>query len=131
MDTYVINNYLEEWKKIAEEKGWSEVSLHFSLPSPYLTINFRRNGLYVSKRVWPKLTDLPSGFAEMQDWITLEPSAKDAAKADFHVRLLGLIELSREAGIDDDWINPLTVMAQRLATNALPLAQQLDDEIPF
>jgi hypothetical protein len=56
---------------------------------------------------------------EAHAWIDAIPTADERAHADFTKSLGRLIDQGRDIGIEVDFLNPLTAMMERLATNAL------------
>jgi hypothetical protein len=56
---------------------------------------------------------------DAHDWILTIPSAEQRAHDEFTKSLGRLIDQGREIGIEVDFLNPLTAMMEKLATNAL------------
>lgn len=53
------------------------------------------------------------------DWIDAIPSKEELEHRAFMAQLGRLIDKGREVGVDVDFLNPLTAMMEKLATNAL------------
>ena len=58
-------------------------------------------------------------FAEANTWIEAIPTADERAHQAFTASLGRLIDQGRDIGIEVDFLNPLTAMMTKLATNAL------------
>lgn len=58
-------------------------------------------------------------ISDAWDWIEAIPSAEEIAHRAFMAQLGRLIDKGREVGVDVDFLNPLTAMMEKLATNAL------------
>lgn len=58
-------------------------------------------------------------FAEAHAWIDAIPTADERAHQAFTASLGRLIDQGRDIGIEVDFLNPLTAMMEKLATNAL------------
>ena len=58
-------------------------------------------------------------FAEAHAWIDAIPTAEERAHQAFTASLGRLIDQGRDIGIEVDFLNPLTAMMEKLATNAL------------
>jgi hypothetical protein len=56
---------------------------------------------------------------DAHDWVDAIPSAEQRAHDAFTKSLGRLIDQGRDIGIEVDFLNPLTAMMQKLATNAL------------
>lgn len=65
------------------------------------------------------MSKLIEWFAEAHDWIDAIPTAEDRAHQAFTASLGRLIDQGRDIGIEVDFLNPLTAMMTKLATNAL------------
>ena len=67
-----------------------------------------------------ELTDhLKEWITEANAWIDDIPTAEQRAHDDFTKSLGRLIDQGRDIGIEVDFLNPLTAMMEKLATNAL------------
>ena len=67
-----------------------------------------------------ELTDhLKEWITEAHAWVDAIPSEEERAHQDFTKSLGRLIDQGREIGIEVDFLNPLTSMMEKLATNAL------------
>jgi len=62
---------------------------------------------------------LDEWFAEAHAWIDAIPTADERAHQAFTKSLGRLIDQGRDIGIEVDFLNPLTSMMEKLATNAL------------
>lgn len=62
---------------------------------------------------------LDTMITEANAWIDAIPSAEQRAHDAFTKSLGRLIDQGREVGIEVDFLNPLTAMMEKLATNAL------------
>jgi hypothetical protein len=62
---------------------------------------------------------LDEWFAEAHAWIDAIPTAEERAHRAFTASLGRLIDQGRDIGIEVDFLNPLTAMMEKLATNAL------------
>ena len=58
-------------------------------------------------------------FAEAHAWIDAIPTAEERAHQAFTASLGRLIDQGRDIGIEVDFLNPLTAVMEKLATNAL------------
>lgn len=58
-------------------------------------------------------------FAEAHAWVDAIPTADERAHKAFTASLGRLIDQGRDIGIEVDFLNPLTAMMTKLATNAL------------
>ena len=58
-------------------------------------------------------------FAEAHAWIDAIPTVDERAHQAFTASLGRLIDQGRDIGIEVDFLNPLTAMMEKLATNAL------------
>ena len=58
-------------------------------------------------------------FAEANAWVDAIPTAEERAHQTFTASLGRLIDQGRDIGIEVDFLNPLTSMMTKLATNAL------------
>lgn len=56
---------------------------------------------------------------DAHDWVDAIPTAEERAHQAFTASLGRLIDQGREIGIEVDFLNPLTAMMEKLATNAL------------
>ena len=62
---------------------------------------------------------LDEWFADAHTWIDAIPTADERAHQAFTASLGRLIDQGRDIGIEVDFLNPLTAMMTKLATNAL------------
>lgn len=62
---------------------------------------------------------LDTMIADANAWVDALPSAEQRAHDAFTKSLGRLIDQGREVGIEVDFLNPLTAMMEKLATNAL------------
>ena len=62
---------------------------------------------------------LDEWFAEAHAWVDAIPTADERAHQAFTASLGRLIDQGRDIGIEVDFLNPLTSMMTKLATNAL------------
>ena len=62
---------------------------------------------------------LDEWFADAHTWIDAIPTANERAHKAFTESLGRLIDQGRDIGIEVDFLNPLTAMMEKLATNAL------------
>lgn len=56
---------------------------------------------------------------DAHDWVDAIPTAEERAHQAFTASLGRLIDQGRDIGIEVDFLNPLTAMMEKLATNAL------------
>lgn len=62
---------------------------------------------------------LDTWFTEARAWVDAIPTADERAHKAFTAQLGRLIDQGREIGIEVDFLNPLTAMMEKLASNAL------------
>jgi len=62
---------------------------------------------------------LDEWFKDAHAWIDAIPTAEERAHQAFTASLGRLIDQGRDIGIEVDFLNPLTAMMEKLATNAL------------
>lgn len=62
---------------------------------------------------------LDEWFAEAHAWVDAIPTAEERERQDFMDQLGRLIDKGRDVGIEVDFLNPLTTMMEKLASNAL------------
>lgn len=83
---------------------------------------------FVQSLTWDDLEDMPAedveawwsnAILEAEQWIRDIPSREEIEHRAFMTQLGRLIDKGREVGVDVDFLNPLTAMMEKLATNAL------------
>jgi len=62
---------------------------------------------------------MKTAFDEAHEWVKQIPTVEERAHQAFTKSLGRLIDQGRDIGIEVDFLNPLTQMMERLATNAL------------
>jgi hypothetical protein len=138
MELHTIQLVVDECASILSDKGYQVFSVEFDVvnshkPRGYFSLS--ENG----KGFSDFLTFVGDNYAdEMLDYAWQMPSPAEKQKQRIHKQLLALLEAAREAEMPIDFLNPLTAMAERLASNALEgpkgyytAPAERGDEIPF
>lgn len=119
MELSMMQRAVDKCAKILSDKGYQVHGIEFDVvanrePRGYFSLS--ENGKSFSEFL--NFTSTAYDL-EMIDFVEGLPTPAEKQKQRIHEQLLELIDAARQADMPVDFLNPLTAMAERLASNAL------------